>query len=441
MTEILDSKTSHSPTRSPDESTGRRSNLRSLIASGVGNVLEWYEWSAYAVFSPFIAAALFEPADPVSGLLATLGVFAVGFLVRPIGGILFGIMADRRGRKTVLITTMLIMSGASLLIAMIPSYSQVGVWASILLLLARLAQGFAHGGESATSTTYVAEIAPPNRRGLWSCVVHVAIVGGTILAYALGGGITTVLAKSEVAEWGWRLPFALGALLALVALFLRRGMDESEVFEEDHGAAGAKVEFSKSKTVRTAVRMIFLTAGITCVHYTWGSYASTYAITSKGMEASTAYWVSLGAQALALASLPFWGRLSDKIGRRPLVFFFAGASILLNIPLTQLISNEGWTLFVASGISLVIWAIPGSIFAAMMAENFPTHLRTRGIGFAYSMAVALFGGTAPYLNQLFNSLGQGWMYSGYIMLLCVGTAIACYFMKETKGIDLKDAGR
>jgi MFS transporter, MHS family, alpha-ketoglutarate permease len=420
----------------------RKSHLKSLVASGVGNVLEWYEWSAYAVFSPFIAAALFEKSDPASGLLATLGVFAVGFLVRPIGGIVFGIVADRRGRKFVMVTTMLLMSGASLMIALIPDYGAIGIFASLLLLFARLVQGFAHGGESATSTTYVAEIAPSKRRGLWSCVVFAAIIGGTILAYALGGGITTFMSAEEVGNWGWRIPFFLGALLAIVALIMRRKMDESDVFEEDQASNALNpVHMSRGKIVRTTVLMIFLTAGITCVHYTWGSYASTYAITSKGMDAKTAYWVSLAAQAVALVSLPFWGWLSDKIGRRPLVLFFAAASIVLTIPLTSLISNEGWTLFVASGLSLMIWAIPGSIFAAMMAENFPTRIRTRGIGFAYSMAVALFGGTAPYLNQLFNSMNASWMSSVYIMLLCVATGIAALRMKETKGIDLKDAGR
>ncbi len=200
---------------------------RSMMASTVGNVLEWYEWSAYAVFAPFIAKAMFNSTDPVSALLSTLAVFAVGFLMRPLGGIIFGRISDVKGRKFVLITTMLMMAGGSLLIGLMPTYGQIGVAASVLLLLARVAQGFAHGGESATANTYIAEIAPHNKRGQWGSIVFVAIFGGSVLAFSIGGGVTNVLSNTEVAEWGWRIPFLFGAVLALAALYMRRGMSES----------------------------------------------------------------------------------------------------------------------------------------------------------------------------------------------------------------------
>lgn len=417
------------------------SRVKSLFASTAGNLLEWYEWSAYAVFSPFIAAAMFEPTDPGSALLATFAVFAVGFLMRPIGGWVFGLIGDRRGRKFVLLITMLMMAGASFLIGFAPGYAEIGVWASVVLLLLRCLQGFAHGGESAASTTYVAEIAPKEKRGLWTSAVFIAITGGSVLAFLIGAIITSIFGAEAVGEWAWRIPFILGGLLALVVLWLRRNMDESDVFEEDlvEAAVDATPPTTRAQNVRIALKMIFFTAGVTAVNYTWGSYMTTYAITQRGMEPTTAYWMSVIAQLICCISMPFWGMLSDRVGRKPMIFAFAIASIALTVPLTNLISDQGWTLLVAVGIALTLWAIPGSIYSAVLAENFPTRIRTRGIGIAYALSVALFGGTAPYLNQLFVSFDLGWMFSVYIMFLCVLTIVATLFMRETKGIDLKDA--
>ncbi len=415
-----------------------RSKRKSLFASTIGNVLEWYEWSAYAVFAPFIAAAMFNSTDPVSALLSTLAVFAVGFLMRPLGGIVFGRVADKRGRKFVLVTTMLMMAGGSLVIGFMPTYASIGTWSSFILLLARVAQGFAHGGESATANTYVAEIAPNERRGLWGSIVFVAIFGGSVVAYSVGGAVTSVLSDSAVAEWGWRIPFVLGAFLALAALYLRRGMDESEVFFDEQSSDQPQ-PLSRSQVTRAVLLIITMTSGITAAHYTWTSYVSTYAITQKGMDAGVAYWYSVGAQLIALTTLPLWGHLSDKVGRRPMMITFAVLMTALQIPLTKMIGAQGWTLLVASTIALVIVAIPGSLLAAIMAESFPTKVRTQAIGFAYSLSVAVFGGTAPYLNQLFIDVDLAWLSSPYIMLLCVFTGAACYLMRETKGIDLKDA--
>ncbi|WP_411731606.1 MFS transporter [Paeniglutamicibacter sp.] len=418
----------------------RQSKRRSMIASTVGNVLEWYEWSAYAVFAPFIAKAMFNPTDAVSALLSTLAVFAVGFLMRPLGGIVFGRVADRRGRKYVLIFTMLMMAGGSLLIGLMPTYGQIGVGASILLLLARVAQGFAHGGESATANTYIAEIAPPNKRGLWGSIVFVAIFGGSVLAFTIGGLVTNLLDDSLVAAWGWRIPFLLGALLALAALYLRRGMEESEVFDQQKNVAELQTApaLDRGKIAKAILMMIGMTAGITSAHYTWTAYASTYAITQQGMDAQSAYWVSVGAQLVALASLPFWGILSDRIGRRPVLIGFAVAMMIAQIPLMTMITSAPWTLFVASGSALLIVAAAGAILSPVLSEAFPTAVRTQGIGFAYSLSVAVFGGSAPYLNAYFNSRGLFLMPSIYIVGLCAITALVVLKMKETKGIDLND---
>lgn len=414
---------------------------RSMMASTVGNALEWYEWSAYAVFTPFIAKAMFKSDDTVSALLSTLAVFAVGFLMRPLGGIVFGRIADAKGRKFVLITTMLMMAGGSLLIALMPTYGQLGVVASLLLLLARVAQGFAHGGESATANTYIAEIAPRRKRGQWGSIVFVAIFAGSVLAYIIGGGVTNVLSASAVAEWGWRVPFFFGAVLALAALYMRRSMTESEVFEgqQEEQALNTAPPLNRKKMVRSLLMMIGMTAGITAAFYTWTSYASTYAITRQGMDPEGAYWVTVFAQLIALVALPFWGKLSDKIGRRPVLIGFAVAMIIAQIPLMNMINPQPWTLFVASTIALLIVGASGALLASVLSEAFPTSVRTQGIGFAYSFSVAVFGGTAPYLNALFDSWSLGWLFNVYVMILCALTGLVVYKLRETKGIDLKDA--
>ncbi|QDQ93872.1 MFS transporter [Rhodococcus sp. WB9] len=423
----------------PDTHSGPTlaSRKKSLLASSVGNVLEWYEWSAYAVFAPFIAAAMFSNSDPVSALLSTLAVFAVGFLMRPLGGIIFGRIADKRGRKFVLVTTMLMMATGSLIIGVMPTYSTIGAWASLILLAARVMQGFAHGGESATAYSYVGEIAPPHRRGMWGSVAFIAIFGGSVLAYTVGGVVTSSLSDTAVGQWGWRIPFLIGALLALFALYLRRSMEESDVFDAAQNNDD-QPSIPRRAVVRAILLMIGMTSGITAAHYTWTSYISTYAITQQGMNPDTAYWMLVIAQLIALVSLPFLGLLSDKIGRRPMLGAFAVLMFALQLPLTMMITSDGWTLLVATTAALLIVAVPASILSSTLSESFPTRLRTQAIGFAYSFSVAVFGGTAPYLNQLLLGLDLGWVFGVYIMVLAALTGVACLFMKETKGIRLED---
>lgn len=434
--------------------TSRKQSRRSLRASTIGQLLEWYEWSSYAVFAPFIAAAMFNQSDPASALLSTLAVFAVGFLMRPLGGIVFGAISDRKGRKKVMITTMIMMALASVAIGFMPSYDTIGLGASIGLLLVRMIQGFAHGGESATANSYIPEIAPRERRGQWGSLVFVAIFGGSVIAYVLGGIISLVLTESQVAEWGWRIPFFLGAFGAVFALYLRRGMHESEVFDEksheagespvsvstpaEDGAAVQGVGARKPRPLWVSILLIIgMVSGVTAAHYTWSSYVSTYAITQQGMSVQGAYWVTVVAQIVALVSLPLWGMLSDRVGRKPVIYFFAIAMGVLQIPLMAMITDEPWTLLVASTIALVIVAASGSLLSSIMSEVFPTSQRTQSIGLAYSVSVAGFGGTAPYVYQLFVSMDLAWLSGALVVVLCVLTFVAMKLLPETKGVDLK----
>lgn len=423
---------------------------KSLLASTSGQLLEWFEWSSYAVFTPFIAAAMFNQANPTSALLSTLGVFAVGFLMRPLGGIIFGAIADRKGRKNVLIVTMIAMALASVAIGLMPSYEAIGVWASIGLLLIRMIQGFAHGGESATANSYIPEIAPREKRGQWGSLIQVSIYGGSVLAFTLGGVISLVLTESQVAEWGWRIPFLLGAAGALFALYLRRGMEESEAFDEkdtqptntvtpalsEASDQGRKIPRPRSRKIAILL-VIGMISGQTAAHYVWTSFASTYAITEQGMSYESAYWVTVVAQIVGLIALPLWGMLSDRIGRKPVMYIFAVGMAILQIPLLGMISDEPWTLLVASTIALLIVTSGGALVAPIMAEVFPTAQRTASIGIAYSISVAVFGGTMPYVYQVFVGIDMTWMAAAIGVILCLLTLVAVKFLPETKGVDLR----
>lgn len=435
----------------------RPADRKSLAASVVGQLLEWFEWSSYAVFAPFIAAAMFDQTDPASALLATFGVFAIGFLARPLGGIVFGIIADKKGRKNVLMTTILMMATASIVIGVMPTYESIGVWASLGLLFIRVIQGFAHGGESATANSYIPEIAPPHKRGMWGSLVYAAIFGGSVIAYTIGGLITTTLNDEQVASWGWRIPFLLGAVAALIALIMRRSMQESEAFQavEQPTAklpgANEITSTPRSQDVDgeiitkprikhpvwvSILLVIGMVSGVTASHYTWSSYISTYAISHEGMAPQSAYWVTVIAQTLGLIALPLWGKLSDKIGRKPVIYIFAIALAVTQLPMMNLINDQPWTLLIASGASLIVVAAGGALLAPIMAEVFPTEHRTKGIGLAYSLSVAVFGGSAPYIFQLFVAQDMAWASSVYVIAMALLTLISMKLLPETKGVNL-----
>lgn len=423
----------------PLDPQSRCRRRRSLAAVTFGNTLEWYEWGTYGVFAPFIAAAMFDAADPVSGLLSTFAVFAVGFFMRPVGGVVVGRVADRRGRKVVLVTTLLLMGAGSFAIGVAPTFDTVGVGASVVLLVARLAQGFAHGGETATSNSYISELAPPDRRGRWSSLSYAAVLGGTVVAFVIGYGLIALLGQEAVAAWAWRVPFLLGGVLAIVVLVLRRSMEESEVYTGQDAAAPAPPA-SRRALVRGVVTGVALICGLTVFQYTWLSFVPNFAIVSIGMPAQQTYLAMIGALVVGLLCLPLWGRLTDQLGRRPLVIGWAVLVAALQLPLFGLATVSPWTLFLASAAAWALATMTGALQAAALAELFSTRNRTFGIGLAFSVSVALFGGTAPYLNQWLYSQDLGLVAGLYVIGCALVTGVAGWLMPETRGVDLADVG-
>lgn len=417
----------------------QRIQLRSLRAAVAGNVLEWFDWTLYAVFTSYIASHFFDSRDHASALLPTLAVFAVGFLARPLGAFVFGKVADARGRKFVLIVTISMMSLSSLLIAVAPSYQQIGGGATAILLIARLGQGFAHGGESGVSYTYVAEIAPAARRGMWSSSVFMAATVGAMLATLVGALLIRVLGQEAVADYGWRFAFAIAAVLGLFVLILRRTAVETPQFietSETLESAAEEAFWTRSRRFKAGLLVTLLSAGHNAAYYIWAIFTPTFAITGRGMKPSDAFIASLLAQAVALVALFAWGRLSDKVGRRPMIFAFGILGIASFYPLSLLISDQPWTLFAAQALGMTIWALGASSYPTLTAELFPTRIRASSVAIATAVTVAMFGGTAPYLLTWWTRSGVAWLFWVWIAVLGVLAIVGGLIVRETKGEEL-----
>jgi MFS transporter, MHS family, alpha-ketoglutarate permease len=414
-----------------------KSHVRTLIGTGIGNAVEWYDWAIYATFAPFIASALFSKEDPTSAILSTLAIFAVGFVARPFGGFVFGWIGDRIGRKTSMTFAVALAAVGSLMIGIAPTFDSVGVFASIMLLLARLIQGLAHGGELPSSQTYLSEMAPKEKRGFWATLIYTSGTVGILFGTLLGAILSAALSKDDMAAWGWRIPFIIGGILGIYALVMRARLKETEAFESETAKEKHEPIWPQIyKHRKQALQVIGLTVGLTVIYYVWGVVAPSYAATTLKMDRGAALWASVVGNVVFIAALPFWGRLSDRIGRKPVLIASAAGAALLHFPMTWLLKDSPWQLAVSMSVMLIFIAGAAAIVPAVYAELFPTKIRTVGVGVPYSICVAAFGGTAPYLQSWLASIGQGSLFNVYaVILLLVGISFV-FTIPETKGKDL-----
>ncbi|MFD7293900.1 MFS transporter [Streptomyces sp. NPDC059897] len=408
--------------------------LRQLLAASVGNAVEWYDWYAYTFLATYIADQVFPKSadNSLVPLLATFAVFAVGFFMRPVGGLLMGAVADRRGRRTALTVTILLMGGSSLLVGITPTYASVGVLAPVVLVLARLLQGLSVGGEFAASTTFLVESAGPGRRGLFSSFQYVSTSIGQLLASGVAAVLVATLAEGQMDGWGWRVPFLAGAVLSLVGFWIRQGAQETR--SEGHERPG--LFDALRQYPRQSLLICGITAGGTLAYYTWTSYLPTYAELNTGIDKSQA--LTAGTISLAFFALlqPVGGMLSDRFGRKPLLLFFGLGFALLSVPLLHSLTGSFASLLFAQCAGMVLLTGFTSISAAVNAEVFPARVRAAGIGFPYSLTVALFGGTAPYMGTLFKDLGHSGLFPWYVAVLCLVSSVVYLRLPESAHREL-----
>jgi MHS family alpha-ketoglutarate permease-like MFS transporter len=410
---------------------------KAIVAGSIGNTVEWVDWAVYATFAPTFSTEFFAPGNPTTALLSTLAVFAVGFAMRPVGGAILGAYGDRHGRKKGLTLTISLMAGASLIVAVCPTYARIGVAAPVILLLARLVQGFSAGGEFGSSSAFLIESAAKGRRAFAGSWQQVSVGGGALIASLLGTLLTSSLDDGQLHAWGWRLAFAVAGALGLIGLWLRRSVHETDAFAtisatpRRHPLAVMVREYPGA-----ALRVIGVTIAGTLIYYVWVTYMPDYAHLATGMPLKRALLANTLSVVIFLVLLPFGGLLSDRIGRKATMVAFAGGFVIFSWPAFHFLSDNFWTLFVIEVVGLVLIVGYSANCAVIMAEQFPAAVRTTGIGLPYALAVAVFGGTAPYVTTWMNAnhlANLVWLYVAIAGL--IGVAVYAT-MPETRDKEL-----
>ena len=410
--------------------------LRSIIGGSVGNLVEWYDWYAYSAFSLYFAQSFFPPADQTVQLLNAAAVFAVGFLMRPLGGWMMGRYADRHGRRTALTASVLLMCAGSLLIAITPSYARIGIAAPALLIIARMMQGVSVGGEYGASATYLSEMAGQRHRGFWSSFQYVTLIMGQLLALGVLLVLQRTMSVAALEAWGWRIPFVIGAACALVAVGLRRGIAETSAFTNavTPGEAPASALASLLAHPRSVATVFGLTAGGTVAFYTFTTYAQKFLVNTAGFSKADATLVSAASLAIFMCVQPLVGAISDQVGRRPVLMAFGVVGTLGTLPLLTALSTAQSVATALFLLTLALLVISGytAINAVVKAELFPTNVRALGVAFPYAIAVSIFGGTAEYLALWFKNMGhESWFY--WYVTTCIAASLVVYAtMPETR---------
>jgi len=426
------------PETAMDQQTARDSlttaqRIRAIFAGSSGNLVEWYDFYVYAAFSLYFAKSFFPEGDQTAQLMSTAAIFAFGFLMRPIGAWLFGSIADRHGRRLSLMISVLLMCFGSALIAVTPTYATIGIAAPALLLFARMLQGLSLGGEYGASATYLSEMAHPESRGFYSSFQYVTLIAGQLSAMLVLILLQKVFMTSEEIEaWGWRIPFAIGAVLAVVAYLMRSHMIETEAFRNAKrfdGSISALLQHPREVAI-----VVGLTLGGTVAFYTFTTYMQKFLVNTSGFSRDTATLISASALVIYMLLQPAVGALSDRIGRRPILIAFGVLGTLATVPLLTVLQSvrDPWLAFLLVMLGLVIVSGYTAINAIVKAELFPTHVRALGVGLPYAVTVATFGGSAEYIALWLKSIGHETYFYWYVTG-CIAVSLAVYVgMRDTK---------
>ena len=417
----------------------QKHRIRSIIGGSIGNLVEWYDWYAYSFFSVYFAPVFFSKGDQTAQLLNTAGIFAIGFFMRPVGGWVFGSIADKHGRKKAMTISVLLMSFGSLLIACSPTYQTIGLFAPVLLFTARLIQGLSVGGEYGTSATYLSEMATKERRGFYSSLQYVTIIGGQLIAVGLQLLLQkSILTEEELRTWGWRIPFVIGAILSVVAFYIRSALDETREFEtikRERNKGSIKELLRYPKAILT---LIGLTLGGTIAFYTYSVYMEKFLVNTVHLTNDQSTMISFFSLLIFACLQPVFGLLSDSIGRKPLLIAFGILGTLTTVPILTELNNVHSEIaaFILVMTGLLIVSGYTSVNAVVKAELFPGEVRALGVGLPYALTTAIFGGTAEYIGLWFKKAGHENYFYWYVSF-CIFISLIVYgFMNDTKRTSL-----
>jgi MHS family alpha-ketoglutarate permease-like MFS transporter len=422
-----------------------RNRIKAIVGAASGNLVEWYDFYVYSFCALYFAPAFFPKGDQTSQLLNAAGIFAAGFLMRPIGSWIFGTLADRLGRRTSMLISVSMMCAGSLAIAVLPTYATIGVAAPVLLLLVRLLQGLSVGGEYGTSATYMSEVAIGGRRGFFSSFQYVTLIGGQLLATLVLVVMQLFLDEAELRAWGWRVPFAIGAVAAVVALYLRSSLHETST-EETRSRAGAGTFgaiFRVPENRKAFLIVLGFTAGGSLIFYTFTTYMQKYLVNTAGFSPATATNTMTVVLLVYMLMQPPFGALSDRIGRRTSMRLFTALAAIMTVPLMTAIGKTGSPVaaFALATIALAVVSLYTSISGIVKAELFPPEIRALGVGFAYALGNALFGGTAEYVALWFKQAGIESAFFWYVTgMMVIGFLVTLAMPDARKGGYLQGHG-
>jgi MHS family alpha-ketoglutarate permease-like MFS transporter len=401
-----------------------RQRVFAIVGASSGNLVEWFDFYIYSFCALYFSSAFFPKQNPTAQLLNTAGIFAAGFLMRPIGGWLFGRVADRYGRRNSMMISVLMMCFGSLMIAALPTHATIGNAAPALLLVARLFQGLSVGGEYGTSATYMSEVAEPGRKGFYASFQYVTLIGGQLCALLVLGILQLFLSHDELVAWGWRIPFVVGAIVALIALFLRRSLHETTTASERSSKAAGSVAALLRNHTRAFVTVLGFTAGGSLIFYAFTTYMQKYLVNTVGMNTKTASHIMTACLLIYALLQPAFGALSDRIGRKTSMILFGLLAAICTTPIFSALRGVQSPLMAGVFIvaALAIISLYTSISGLLKAEMFPVEVRALGVGLSYAVANAIFGGSAEYVALWFKSVGHEPYFYWYVSGMC---ALAC----------------